>query len=50
MHDDQHETEAPRDPQGDRAEWIAPALTDLGSFDELTNAGAGSGLDFESTS
>ena len=36
MHDDQHETDAPSQPQHASAEWVAPTLTDLGSFEELT--------------
>lgn len=36
MHADQHETDAPREPQSAPAEWVAPTLTDLGSFEDLT--------------
>ena len=50
MHDEQHETDARTEPQDARAEWVAPALTDLGSFAELTKLSTGASPDVEGTS
>lgn len=50
MHDDQHETDAQRETQEARAEWAAPALTDLGSFEELTKNSIAGAADAEGQS
>ena len=47
MHEDQHQTDAPQDA---RDEWVAPALTDLGSFEELTKNGIAGAVDAEGMS
>jgi hypothetical protein len=45
MHGDQRDTiEAAGD---EREEWVVPALTDLGSFQELTTVGAQGNTDAE---
>lgn len=50
MPDDQHETDAPPDSQDARKAWVAPTLTDVGSFEEVTQTGLSGVADIEGQS
>jgi hypothetical protein len=47
MTEDQAHTAHPEPDEGSREEYVAPALTDLGSFEELTALHAGPRADLE---
>jgi hypothetical protein len=47
---DQHETDVSSDSPETRAEWVAPTLTDLGSFTELTQLSTSGAADAEGQS
>ncbi|HEX8065849.1 MAG TPA: lasso RiPP family leader peptide-containing protein [Thermoleophilaceae bacterium] len=51
MSEDHGRTQEPvADPQDPREEYMTPALTDLGSFQELTQLGASGNVDAEGMS
>jgi hypothetical protein len=50
MSEDHRGLQDPADAQDPSEDYVAPALTDLGSFDELTQFNTGGGPDAEATS
>lgn len=50
MREDHDETQVPDDIQDSREDYVAPTLTDLGSFQELTQINPGVGAEIEGTS
>lgn len=50
MSEDQRDTQDPADAQDSREDYHAPALTDLGSFQELTQLGSSGAIDAEGSS
>jgi hypothetical protein len=50
MSDDRHDAQEAAEAQDRREEYVAPALTDLGSFQELTQFGGAQTIDAEGQS
>jgi hypothetical protein len=50
MSEDRGETQDTTDAEDARENYVAPKLTDLGSFKELTQLGTGTVIDFEGMS
>ena len=47
MSEDRLDTQAPADVQESSKDYVAPTLTDLGSFEELTGFGPSTNVDAE---